>query len=174
MKTTRQAVLRILPVLVVGVGLVLLGLAASDERDFNYSLIEKGFYMGGDVTKPPPGTNAVLNLCKKKDLYLCETHVWEPIRDAAPAPDLDWLRRQVEFIEARRKAGDTVYVHCRNGVSRSGMVVVAYEMSKNRWTRDAALQFVRSKRPVTRPNPAFLKRLLEWERMVLKRPGEEG
>ena len=67
MKTTRQSVLRILPVLVVGVGLVLFGLAASDERDFNYSLIEEGLYMGGDVARPPPGTKAVLNLCEKKD-----------------------------------------------------------------------------------------------------------
>ena len=169
MKSTRPSILRILPVLLIGVALVLFGLAASDERDFNYSLIETGLYMGGDVAKPPPGTNAVLNLCGKKDLYSCEIHAWESIRDTDPAPDLAWLRRQVEFIEARRKAGDTVYVHCRNGVSRSGLVVVAYEMYKHNWTRDEALKFVRSKRPITRPNPAFMKRLLEWEQLVLKR-----
>ena len=36
-------------------------------------------------------------------------------RDAEPAPTLDWLRVQVEFIDAERAAGRTVYVHCRNG-----------------------------------------------------------
>jgi len=127
------------------------------------SLIEERLYMGGFVSTPPPGTNAVLNLCEKKDPYQCETHAWVPIDDGPPAPDLAWLRRQVEFIDARLKAGDTVYVHCFDGVSRSGMVVLAYEMYKHNWTRDEALQFVRSKRPVTRPNPAFWDRLREWQ-----------
>jgi protein-tyrosine phosphatase len=53
------------------------------------------------------------------------------------------------------------------------MVIVAYEMHKNRWTRDEALKFVRSRRSITRPNPAFMKRLLEWERVVLKQPAPE-
>jgi hypothetical protein len=170
MKTARQNLLRILPALLVGIGLVLFGLVAADERDHNYSLIDDGLFMGGNVGRPPPGTTAVLNLCQKKDAYHCDTQVWEPIPDHAPAPDLDWLRRQVEFIAARRKAGNIVYVHCSAGISRSGMVVIAYEMHKNHWTRDEALKFVRAKRPHTHPNPAFMNRLLEWERVVLKRP----
>jgi len=72
----------------------------------------------------------------------------------------------VEFVDAQRRAGATVYVHCRNGASRSGMVVIAYLMYKNRWTRDEALEYVRKRRPVTRPNPAFMERLLEWEKVV--------
>ena len=134
-----------------------------DRPSATPSLIEERLYMGGYVSTPPPGTNAVLNLCEKKDPYQCETHAWVPIDDGPPAPDLGWLRRQVEFIDARWKAGDTVYVHCVAGVSRSGMVVIAYEMYKHNWTRDEALQFVRSKRPVTRPNPAFWDRLREWQ-----------
>jgi len=94
--------------------------------------------------------------------------VWAPIDDGPPAPDLRWLRQQVEFIDTRRRAGDTVYVHCGVGVSRSGLVVVAYEMYKNGWTRDEALKFVRSRRSITRPNPAFMKRLLEWEHVLMK------
>src|SRR5262249_10460044 len=128
-----------------------------------------GLYVGGDVAKPPPGMKTVLNLCDTKDPYACETHVWEPIRNTEPAPDLAWLRKQVEFIETRRKAGDTVYVHCRSGISRSGFVIVAYEMHKHGWTRDKALKFVRSKRPNAKPNPAFMKRLLEWEHEAVKR-----
>ena len=167
MKISARHLLTILPVLVGG-GAFLFAFARLTEEEPNYTLIEKGLYLGGDVPKPPPRTKAVLNLCEKKDPYQCETHVWEPIRDAEPAPDLDWLRKKVELIEARRKAGDTVYVHCRNGVSRSGMVIVAYEMHKNRWTRDEALKFVRSRRSITRPNPAFMKRLLEWEHVLMK------
>jgi len=131
-----------------------------------YSLVEKGLYMGGAVEKPPPGTQAVLNLCQDKDGYQCDVHTWDPIPDRAPAPGLDWLRKQVDFVAAQRKAGRTVFVHCRAGISRSTMVVTAYLMQKHHWTRDRALEFVRSKRPIVQPNPAFMDLLLEWERAL--------
>jgi hypothetical protein len=132
----------------------------------NYSLIEEGLYMGGDVSRPPRGTRAVLNLCEKEDAYDCEVHRWEPIRDVPPAPGVDWLQDMVAFIAANRQAGRTTYVHCRNGASRSGLVVVAYLMSEHGWTHDEALAFARLQRPVVRPNPAFLSLLQEWERVV--------
>ena len=127
----------------------------------NYSLIEPGLYLGGYVPEPPRGTGAVLNLCEAEDPYAAR---WVPIRDAEPAPDLAWLREQVAFIDGQRRAGRTVFVHCRNGVSRSAMVVVAYLMARHGWTRDEALEMVRAKRPAVRPNPAFMRRLLEWEK----------
>jgi protein-tyrosine phosphatase len=135
----------------------------------NYSLVEDGLYQGGYVKAPPFGAQAVLNLCETEDLYRAEVHDWVPIPDASPAPDLDWLRRRVEFVDAQRRAGRTVYVHCWAGVSRSGMVVTAYLMFEHRWTREEALAFVRSRRPVTRPNPAFMELLGEWEQALRDR-----
>jgi hypothetical protein len=129
-----------------------------------YSRVEEGLYMGGQVSQPPPGTRVVLNLCEREDPYRCEIHRWEPIPDAAPAPDLDWLRRMVEFIDSKRREDATTYVHCKQGVSRAGLVVTAYEMFKNNWSRDEALAFVRLQRPQVRPNPAFMDLLAEWER----------
>jgi protein-tyrosine phosphatase len=132
----------------------------------NYSQIEDGLYIGGYVRKPPRGTQSVLNLCETNDPYQCEVHRWEPITDNEPAPSLDWLRQMVEFVQAEREAGRVVYVHCLAGVSRSGMVVVAYLMSKNKWARDEALAYVRTNRPIARPNPAFMRLLGEWEQVV--------
>jgi protein-tyrosine phosphatase len=43
------------------------------------------------------------------------------------------------------------------------MVVAAYLMKREGWTRDQALAFLRSRRPGVRPNPAFLQLLLDWE-----------
>jgi hypothetical protein len=143
---------------------------SDDQQAANYSLIEEGLYMGGYVEAPPPGTRAVLNLCEKEDPYRTEMYLWEAIPDTAPGPDLDWLRRQTAWLAARRQAGQTTFVHCRNGVSRSALVVTAYLMSKNHWTRDQALQLVRTKRPEARPNPAFLERLGEWERALQEPP----
>jgi hypothetical protein len=162
-------------------GLVLLGCTGAwlflawvqrsyEEQGANYTLIEEGLYMGGDVDRPPPGTGAVLSLCEKTDRYYCATRVWDPIRDGEPAPDVAWLRRTVSWVDARRRTGATVFVHCRNGVSRSGLVVTAYEMLQHDWKRDEALAFVRSKRPIARPNPAFMRLLREWERVLKEEP----
>jgi hypothetical protein len=172
--TPRLFVLLILLAGCLAARLFLLSRARSYQEGPNYSLIEEGLYMGGSGPEPPPGTNAVLNLCEVEDRYRSAVHVWEPIRDAEPAPDLDWLRRMVAFVDTQRRAGATVFVHCQAGVSRSGMVVTAYEMSSKHWTRDEALEFVRSKRPVTRPNPAFMQRLGEWEQALREQPAGEG
>ncbi|HEX3152835.1 MAG TPA: dual specificity protein phosphatase [Gemmataceae bacterium] len=132
----------------------------------NYSKIENGLWMGGRVAEPPPGTRAVLNLCDADDAYRVESYQWQSIRDSAPAPSLEWLAAQVDFVESERAAGRTVYVHCAAGASRSGMVVAAYLMKREGWTRDGTIEFLRSKRSVVNPNPAFMELLLEWEERV--------
>jgi protein-tyrosine phosphatase len=129
----------------------------------NFSLIEDGLYLGGSVSEPPAGTQAVLNVGESEDPYRVAYHEWHPIPDAAPAPSLDWLRQRVEFIDQQRRAGRQVYVHCRAGVSRSGMVLAAYLMYRDGSSRDEALAVLREKRPRVRPNPAFMPLLLEWE-----------
>lgn len=132
----------------------------------NYSQVEDGLWIGGLVPRPPAGTQAVLNLCESEDNYLTEVHRWASIPDSEPAPSIDWLREQVAFIESARNNGRVIYVHCRAGISRSGMVMTAYLMRREKWTRDQALEYLRSKRPGVRPNPAFMKLLLEWERLL--------
>ena len=139
----------------------------------NYSQIEDGLWLGGSVAEPPPGTQAVLNLCEAADPYHVESERWAPIRDAEPVPSLEWLREQVQFIGAERASGRVVYVHCQNGVSRSGMVVVAYYMARNGWSRDEAMEFVKSRRPGLRPHPAFMRLLSEWEQSLKDKGGRE-
>jgi hypothetical protein len=132
----------------------------------NYSQVEDGLWIGGLVPEPPPGTQVVLNLCESDDSYKAEVHRWAPIPDSEPAPSLDWLRDQVGFVESARSAGRVVYIHCRAGISRSGMVLTAYLMRREKWSRDQALEYIRQKRPVVRPNPAFMQLLLEWEQSI--------
>jgi hypothetical protein len=129
----------------------------------NYSRIEPGLWLGGRVEEPPSGTSAVLNLCELEDTFHVPEHRWEPIRDAAPAPSLDWLRQQADFIEEERAKGGVVYVHCLQGVSRGGMVVAAYLMRHKGWSRDRALEHLRARRPGVKPNKVFMKLLSEWE-----------
>jgi hypothetical protein len=166
-KWWRSSVALILLAALVLVGAAYLVVAFITYEEPNYTRIDDGLYQGGFVDSPPWRTHAVLNLCETPDPYTREVHVWEPIPDATPVPSIAWLRERVEWIDAQRRGGNRVFVHCRNGVSRSGMVVVAYLMFKNRWSREEALAFVREKRPVTRPNPAFMELLAEWEKVVL-------
>ena len=149
-----------------GVALLFVFVERWTAEEPNWSLIEEGLYQGGLVSKPPPGTQAVLNLCESEDSYQCEIHRWQAIRDASPAPSLEWLQQQVAFVDGQRQAGRTVFVYCLAGNSRSGMVVTAYLMQEHNWTRDEALAFARGKRPLTWPNPAFMKLLSEWERTL--------
>jgi hypothetical protein len=168
MKRLRLKLLLILLAASLGVWLWLVWLERS-YRETPYSLIEEGLYVGRYVSDPPPGTGAVVNLCDAKDSYQAAACLWRPIRDAPPAPSIEWLGETVGFIESQRRAGRMVYVHCANGVSRSGMVITAYLMHEHDWTRDQALEFVRSKRPEVRPHPAFMQLLTEWEQ-ALKEP----
>ena len=171
MKRLRLNLLLVVLAASLGVWLGLLWLERSN-REVPYSLIEEGLYLGRSVSEPPPGTKAVVNVCESEDSYPAAVCLWQPIPDAPPAPSIEWLKRVVEFITTQHQAGLTVYVHCHNGVSRSGMVATAYLMHEHNWTRDEALAFVRSKRPSVWPNPGFMPLLTEWEQ-ALKEPARQ-
>jgi len=139
------------------------------ERNRTYSRIEDGLYLGGSVDVPPPGVQAVLNVCEKDDNYRTSVYVWEPIIDSEDdAPSLQWIEYTVKFIDQQRREGKGTYVHCSSGVSRSAMVVTAYEMYRNHWPRDRALAYIRSARPQVDPNEEFMERLEDWQ-FVLSR-----
>jgi hypothetical protein len=130
------------------------------------SEVEDGLWIGGEVASPPPGVQAVLNLCGSKDAYAKAVEFYEmaSIPDAAPAPSADWLYERVKFIDRNRQAGRAVFVHCAAGNSRAPFVVAAYLMARDGSTRDDALAAIRKTRPEIHPNMAFMARLLEWEK----------
>lgn len=140
------------------------GSDSAAQRFVNYDEIEPGLFVGGSVDQPLRGTLAVLNVCTTEDAYRARYHKWSPIADAAPAPSLKWLREQVDFVAENRRKGRTTYVHCFAGISRGPMVVAAYLMEKNNWTRDETLAFIRKSRPFAKPNEAFMELLKQWER----------
>lgn len=134
-----------------------------------YSLIEDGLYLGSSVREPPPGTQAVVNLCGREDPYTVEARLWEPILEGGEQePDLPWLKRVVAFIAEQRAAGRITYIHCMNGVNRSAMVTIAYLMHERELSRDGALAYVRSKRPVIQPGTDLMRLLAEWEETLLQ------
>jgi hypothetical protein len=132
----------------------------------NYNAIEPNLYIGGFVEAPPPGTTAVLTLSYNKDPYTTEAYKSSSIADASPAPSLDWLQEQVAFVAAQQSAGRCTYIHCDAGMSRSALVTAAYLIARDHITRDQALDYLRARRPVIHPNPAFMELLLQWEQTL--------
>ena len=131
----------------------------------NYTLIEPGLYLGGRTPFPPPGTRAVLNLCQIPDLFSVEVSRFQPIPDGPPAPSLEFLQSQVDFIAAQRSAGRTLFVHCNAGASRGPTVLAAYLMQRDHLTRDQALARLHALRPAVHPHHLFMDLLSQWQEL---------
>lgn len=69
------------------------------------------------------------------------------------------LYESISLINKAVVRGQPVLVHCIEGKSRSGAIVVAYYMWRNGWTYDVALSFVSEQRAVI-SNPGFVQQLV--------------
>ncbi|XP_023337738.1 phosphatidylglycerophosphatase and protein-tyrosine phosphatase 1 [Eurytemora carolleeae] len=67
--------------------------------------------------------------------------------DIFQAPNQEKLKRGVEFINDISPTGDSVYVHCKAGRTRSATLVGCYLMSVHSWTPEQAVEYMQKKRP---------------------------
>jgi len=85
-------------------------------------------------------------------------------------PDQDigpFLDPAADFIEAALAAGGRVLVHCTQGVSRSGVVVLYYIMRSRGWGLRRAWTFVAARRSLMFPNATFMRQLWRCEPRLL-------
>lgn len=68
----------------------------------------------------------------------------------------DWIE------ESMNQADGGIMVHCQLGQSRSASMVIAYLMRKQGMEYQKALDKVKFKRSIVRPNPGFQKQLQLW------------
>jgi protein-tyrosine phosphatase len=71
----------------------------------------------------------------------------------------------IRFIEAARRRGGEVLVHCAQGKSRSGSLAVAYCMVRQSSSLSEALAFVKSKRAMVEPNEGFMETSAELDEL---------
>eukprot|EP00741_Cyanophora_paradoxa_P018764 tig00021094_g18113.t1 len=75
----------------------------------------------------------------------------------------------IEFIDAARRAGGRVLVHCYQGVSRSSSMVIGYLMYSQGWRPyDEVYQGVKEKRGICNPNTGFVCQLLQWRKRCME------
>ncbi|ELP94682.1 dual specificity protein phosphatase, putative [Entamoeba invadens IP1] len=80
---------------------------------------------------------------------------------------LEYFDEGTSFLEEAQKKGENVLVHCMAGVSRSASIIVAYIMKTKKLSRDQAITYVRTKRPIIQPNNGFMSQLYQYQ-MILE------
>lgn len=102
----------------------------------------------------------------EKPMQSCsfETLHWQ-VADSSSTNLLAIFPRAVVWIsKAINHDGGNVLVHCDQGVSRSASIVIAYLLYSNTnfCTVEDALDYVRSKRSIVKPNASFLQQLEQY------------
>uniref|UniRef100_A0A0B7BPM4 Protein-serine/threonine phosphatase n=1 Tax=Arion vulgaris TaxID=1028688 RepID=A0A0B7BPM4_9EUPU len=80
----------------------------------------------------------------------------QEFRDLPEFPIFHGFDRAINFIDEARTSDGCVLVHCNAGISRSAAIVMAYLITKEGLSVNDAFSLLRSKWPVTCPNPGFL------------------
>jgi protein-tyrosine phosphatase len=104
--------------------------------------------------------NLAADICDNRfpDKFFYSTYY---VKDAS-GEDISMLfYRTLEWMQASLLSGGRVLVHCREGVSRSATMVIAYLMWANNMPFKEAQEVIRSVRPICNPNPGFTYHLLE-------------
>ena len=91
------------------------------------------------------------------------THKTIDVLDADYENIIQYFGECLNFI----KGDDKVLVHCLGGVSRSPTIVIAYIMWIKKMKYDEAIQFVKSKRSIIRPNSGFIKQLKMFHNILI-------
>jgi len=88
------------------------------------------------------------------------TYLHFEIEDMETEPLYRLFPEALKFIESSEGA---VLVHCRQGISRSGSIAIAWMMRHNDWGFFQTLEFAQSKRSKISPNPGFINMLRAFE-----------
>ncbi|XP_013867541.1 dual specificity protein phosphatase 18 [Austrofundulus limnaeus] len=86
-----------------------------------------------------------------------------PVSDTPLSPLRDHFGEVADKIRSTAEGGGRVLVHCNAGVSRSAALCMAYLMKHSGVTLLEAHGWVKSCRPIARPNPGFWKQLVQYE-----------
>lgn len=142
----------------------------SSVGDASPSEVIPGLYLGSLADAGPDtlrrlGVTAVLNLAAGLPMQNQDFVGIEERLDIAAldTPFYDLGAKFDEcfaFIDNNLNAQRRVLVHCYAGVSRSCTIVAMYLVRKYMWSPRRALFFVKSARPVCRPNEGFVAQLL--------------
>ncbi|XP_068102645.1 dual specificity protein phosphatase 14 isoform X2 [Hyperolius riggenbachi] len=89
-----------------------------------------------------------------------------PVPDLPNAPLALYFDSVADRIHQNGKRNGRTLVHCVAGVSRSATLCIAYLMKYHRLSLLDAHQWVKTRRPVVRPNAGFWQQLIQYEKKL--------
>ncbi|KAM4025378.1 dual specificity protein phosphatase 14-like isoform 1-T6 [Anomaloglossus baeobatrachus] len=89
-----------------------------------------------------------------------------PVPDLPHAPLALYFDSVADRIHQNGKRNGRTLVHCVAGVSRSATLCIAYLMKYHRLSLLDAHQWVKTRRPVVRPNAGFWQQLIQYEKKL--------
>ncbi|XP_064209426.1 dual specificity protein phosphatase 18 [Anguilla rostrata] len=90
-------------------------------------------------------------------------YVRVPVADSPLSQLSDHFDGVADKIHRVHEQQGRVLVHCNAGISRSATLCLAYLMKHRSMTLADAHDWVRSRRPIIRPNSGFWKQLIDYE-----------
>ena len=99
-----------------------------------------------------------------------QIHISDTLRENI----LKYFDETYSFIDDAISSSGRILVHCHMSISRSPTVVIAYIMKKLNLSLKKAAYKVRKAHPLTNPNPAFLRQLLEFDLTLQKARGNKN
>lgn len=93
-----------------------------------------------------------------------KSHLYLPLDDD-PREDISkYFDQAAQFIEYHQQRGVPVLVHCMAGMSRSATLLANYLMKKYNISAMTALDLMKKRRPIVRPNSGFIRQLVLQEK----------
>ncbi|XP_043910516.1 dual specificity protein phosphatase 14 [Protopterus annectens] len=89
-----------------------------------------------------------------------------PVADMPHAPLTLYFDIVSDKIHSVTKKHGATLVHCAAGVSRSASLCIAYLMKYHKVSLLEAYSWVKSRRPIIRPNIGFWRQLIDYERKL--------
>ncbi|WWD16740.1 hypothetical protein CI109_101171 [Kwoniella shandongensis] len=126
-----------------------------------------------DPTYGPVGGNTLAAEAKAGKISVLDL---TDVRDDGNDPLRPVIARACAWIEAARREGGIVLVHCRVGVSRSASIVIAYMMQFEKMGLMDAYMICRARRlnVLIQPNLRFFHELFGWEVELARQEEELG
>lgn len=116
------------------------------------------------------GIHDVVSFCGVESINPAHTGVkirYYSMYDADTPSDTHSMRHALcdglWFLEQQTIRGRPTLVHCKQGISRSATLIVAYIMKHRRMNLATALSTLQAQRPAVQPNNGFMRELIRLE-----------
>ena len=147
------------------------GLSLAIEVDVeatNIAEVVPGLFVGGReaAQHPPDSVRRIVNATQWEPNHHAErgvAYLQVDVEDTESAKIAKYFDESNAFIAAGLEAGVGVLIHCKEGISRSSTLAVAYCMAKRGQSLAEALEQMRAARPIAKPNKGFLEQLAQYE-----------